>query len=117
MSTKQFACKTKDVPQNSAKIVSVSNIPIGVFRLDDGFHALLNICPHKGASLCEGPICGTTKQTDTNAFIYDRPGGIVRCAWHGWEFDIRSGEFLVDPKIKTRRFDVTVDDDDIYVHI
>ncbi|MCT4607989.1 MAG: Rieske (2Fe-2S) protein [Pelagimonas sp.] len=117
MTTKHFACKADEVPQDAAKIITVSNMPIGVFKLDDGYHALLNICPHKGAALCEGPVCGTTKQTDQTEFIYDRAGEIVRCAWHGWEFDIRSGEFLVDSSVKTRRFDVSVEGSDLYIHI
>ena len=117
MTNKHFACKIDEVPTDAAKIVTLSNMPIGVFKLDDGFHALLNICPHKGAALCEGPICGTTRETDKTEFIYDRPGGIVRCAWHGWGFDIRSGEFLVDPSIKTRRFDVSQEGDELFVHL
>lgn len=117
MTTKHFACKTADVLRNAPKIVSVSNLSIGIFNLNDGYHALLNICPHKGAALCEGPVCGTTRQTSDREFVYDRAGELVRCAWHGWEFDIRSGEFLVDPTVKARRFDVSVEGEDLYLHI
>ena len=45
MTNKHFACKVDDVPADAAKIVTVSNMPIGVFKLEDGFHAFLNICP------------------------------------------------------------------------
>ncbi len=117
MATKQYACKTTEVPADAAKIVSLGKMSVGVFKLNDGFHALLNVCPHRGAALCEGPVCGTTRQTDKNEFIYDRAGELVRCAWHGWEFDIRSGEFLVDPKVRTRRFDLSVEGDDIFIHV
>ena len=117
MTLKHFACKTSEVPTDAAKIVSIGRLSVGLFRLDDGFHALLNVCPHKGAALCEGPVCGTTKQTDRTEFIYDRAGELVRCSWHGWEFDIRTGEFLVDKNIRTKSFPVTVEDDDLYVMI
>ena len=117
MPSKHFACKTFEVPAGKAKILTVSSMPIGVFKLDDGFYALLNICPHKGAALCEGPVCGTTKQTDQTEFIYDRAGEIIRCAWHGWEFDIRTGAFLVDPSVKTRAFPVSVEGDDLFISI
>lgn len=117
MASKQFAYKTADVPVDAAKIVALGKLSVGVFRLNDGFHALLNVCPHKGTALCEGPVCGTTKTTDSRKFVYDRAGEIVRCAWHGWEFDIRSGEFLVDASVKARTFEVTVEDDDIFVHV
>ncbi|MFU0507562.1 Rieske (2Fe-2S) protein [Pseudaminobacter sp. NGMCC 1.201702] len=117
MTSKHFACKTSEVPGDAAKIVSIGRLSVGLFRLDDEFHALLNVCPHKGAALCEGPVCGTTKQTDRTEFIYDRAGELVRCSWHGWEFDIRTGEFLVDKSIRTKSFPVTVEDDDLYVTI
>ena len=42
--------------------------------------------------------------------------GIVRCAWHGWEFDIVTGKSLVDPKVSARIFPVTVDAGNVYVH-
>ncbi|PDT50066.1 MULTISPECIES: Rieske (2Fe-2S) protein [Sinorhizobium] len=115
MAEKHFACRVGDVPTGAAKIVKVKNLTMGVFKLSDGYFAMLNICPHRGAALCEGPVCGTTRSCDRREFVYERSGEIVRCAWHGWEFDIRSGEFLVDPKIKARTFPVSVEDDCIYV--
>lgn len=117
MPTKHYACKVDEVPDGQAKILTVSNMPIGIFKLNDGFHALLNICPHKGAALCEGPVCGTTKETDRTEFVYDRAGEIVRCAWHGWEFDIRTGEFLVDRSVKTRAFPVSTEGADLFITI
>ncbi|MGX9180786.1 Rieske (2Fe-2S) protein [Mesorhizobium sp. BHbdii] len=77
--------------------------------------SLLNICPHRAGRLCEGPVCGTTRQTDKAEFIYERAGEPIRCAWHGWEFDIRSGKCLVDDKLKARTFPVYLDGEDIYV--
>lgn len=115
MAEKHLACRVHEVPADSAKIVKIKNLTVGIFRLPDGYYAMLNICPHRGAAVCEGPVCGTTRSNEQREFIYERAGELVRCAWHGWEFDIRSGEFLVDPKIKARTFPVTVEDDIIYV--
>jgi nitrite reductase/ring-hydroxylating ferredoxin subunit len=117
MASKHFACKAAEVPSDAAKIVTIGKLSLGLFKLSDGFHALLNVCPHRGAALCEGPVCGTTGQTDKTEFIYERAGELVRCAWHGWEFDIRTGEFLVDRSVRTRSFPVSLEGEDIYVHI
>lgn len=117
MASKHFACKASEVPSDAAKIVTVGKLSLGLFKLNDGFHALLNVCPHRGAALCEGPVCGTTGQTDKTEFIYEREGELVRCAWHGWEFDIRTGEFLVDRSLRARSFPVSLEGEDIYVHI
>jgi nitrite reductase/ring-hydroxylating ferredoxin subunit len=115
MAEKHLACHVQDVPDNAAKIVKVKNLTVGVFKLSDGYYAMLNVCPHRGAAICEGPVCGTTRSNEKREFIYEREGELVRCAWHGWEFDIRSGEFLVEPRIKARTFPVTVENDLIYV--
>lgn len=112
-----FACKVAEVAVGKPRIVTIGRISVGIFQLDDGYAALLNICPHRAGQLCEGPVCGTTRHTDRAEFIYERAGELIRCAWHGWEFDIRSGKCLVDEKLKARIFPVHVDGDDIYLEM
>ena len=114
---KLYACRAEEVRPGKATIVKMKNRTIGLFQVDGGYYALLNVCPHRGAALCEGPVCGTNRTTDRAEFVYERPGGIIRCAWHGWEFDIKTGAFLVDPKIKARSFPVSVEDGELYVQI
>jgi nitrite reductase (NADH) small subunit len=115
MAEKHFACSTAEVSPGAARIVEVKSRSIGIFKVNGSYHALLNVCPHRGASLCEGPVSGTTCPTAEREFVYGRANEIVRCAWHGWEFDIRTGEFLVDPRIKARSYPVTVEGDLVYV--
>jgi nitrite reductase/ring-hydroxylating ferredoxin subunit len=115
MAEKTFACQEEDVIAGNPKIVMIRTLSVGLFRLGSEIHALLNVCPHKGAPLCEGPQCGTTASTEGADFIDVRDNEIVRCAWHGWEFDIRSGAHLVDPTVKARVFPVTVEAGSVYV--
>ena len=112
-----FACRVDGVPQGRAKIIELKGRSIGIFRVEDEFCALLNVCPHRGAALCEGPVSGTTAETQDRSFLYGRRGEIVRCSWHGWEFDIRTGAALVDPKVRARTYRVEIEDDDLYVVI
>ena len=43
------------------------------------------------------------------AYDYSRAGEILRCPWHGWEFDIRTGQSWCDPThVRVRRYDVTI---------
>ncbi|RWD28726.1 Rieske (2Fe-2S) protein [Mesorhizobium sp.] len=114
---KTYACKVDEVTIGQPRIVSFDRLSVGIFQLEDGYAALLNLCPHRAGRLCEGPVCGTTRQTDTAEFIYERAGELIRCAWHGWEFDIRSGKCLVDDKLKARTFPVHVEGDDIFVEL
>ena len=39
-----------------------------------------------------------------------RHGEFLRCPWHGWEFEIRSGQSYCDPrKTRIRKFDIKVE--------
>lgn len=116
---KQFVvCKTTDLPIGDRKIVEVDGKTIGIFNVDGDYYALLNYCPHTGGALCLGPVTGTAMPTDKYEFIYGRAGSILRCAWHGWEFDIPTGKCLVDDKVRAKKYNVTIENgDEVVVHI
>ena len=74
------------------------------------FFGLLNRCPHQGAALCEGPLIGLAQSRNPGEIEYTRPGEIIRCPWHGWEFDIRTGQSWCEPKrFRTRAYDVSIE--------
>ncbi|WP_439886837.1 Rieske (2Fe-2S) protein [Pseudomonas sp. MBLB4123] len=114
---KVLACKTHEVASGQQKIVKLGHLPVGIFNVGGEYHAMLNVCPHRGAALCEGPQCGTTQDTAHYEFIYGQRDDLVRCAWHGWEFEIKTGEFLVDRRIKAKTYPVSVEGEDLYVHL
>lgn len=116
MAEKNLVCRAEEVLPGNPRIVKIRTMSVGLFRVGDDIHAMLNVCPHKGAPLCEGPQCGTTDWDGSGEFISCRDNEIVRCAWHGWEFDIRSGASLVDPDVKARTFPVTVEGGNVFVH-
>lgn len=99
------------------RIVQIEGRSVGVFNINGRFHALHNRCPHKGARLCEGRICGTTLSTENYSFEYGRDGELVRCPWHGWEFDIATGQALADPKVRVRAYPASVEDGQIVLTI
>jgi nitrite reductase/ring-hydroxylating ferredoxin subunit len=37
------------------------------------------------------------------------------CPWHGWEYDIRTGEFAGDRSLCLKRFETAVRGDQVYV--
>jgi 3-phenylpropionate/trans-cinnamate dioxygenase ferredoxin subunit len=42
--------------------------------------------------------------------VYERGGEILRCPWHGWEFDLRDGRSVVDPeRTRVRSYPVEVE--------
>ncbi len=100
--------RAEEIAAGERKLVTVDGKQIGIFHVDGRVYAFLNYCPHSGGALCEGPLTGTTLPADDFQFVYGRAGQVLRCAWHGWEFDIATGEFLLDPQIRARRYPVAV---------
>ena len=82
---------------------------IVVFNLGGEFFALNNRCPHRGGSLCQGRQTGLVESDGPGNYRYSRPGEIIRCPWHGWEFDIRTGQSWCDPtRVRARPYAVSV---------
>ena len=116
-----------DFPEGCRKILQLESrgktIEIGVFNVNGALVAYRNVCPHAGAPVCVGRICGTTKAGGVGEYELEREGEIVRCPWHGWEFDLLNGKQLVDPKMKLKAyeiahldaFEVTAEEDDIFL--
>ena len=74
-----------------------------MFNIKGEYFGLLNRCPHPGASLCEGPLIGLAQSHNPGEIDYTRQGEIIRCPWHGWEFDIRTGQSYCDPAPLSRQ--------------
>lgn len=87
----------QEIPPGQRKIVEIEGKSIGVFNVGGRFYALKNVCPHKGAPICAGRVSGTTLPSRTGEFLYGHEGEIVRCPWHGWEFNITNGKSIFDP--------------------
>jgi nitrite reductase/ring-hydroxylating ferredoxin subunit len=103
----------ESLPPGSVKIMKVGRHPqgIGVFNVDGDYYALKNVCPHQGARLCEGPVTGTTKPTtlgrdEAPGLAWSRDGEIVRCPWHRWEVDIRTGRTVYPSKLRVATYPV-----------
>ena len=107
--------RVSELPPGERKIVTVAGRSIGVFNVRNQFYALRNACPHQGAPLCVGSIQGTAMSSRPGEYVWGREGEILRCPWHGWEFDITTGRSVFNPhKVRVRSYDVSVgvaDDD------
>lgn len=90
-----------ELPPGERKIVNVGGRSIGVFNVNGEFFALRNRCPHGGAPLCEGVLSGFVQSRGRGDYSYARKGEILRCPWHQWEFDVKTGQSWFDP-VKTR---------------
>lgn len=93
-------CSVDDVEEGSPVVADVDGVEIAVILADGEYYALQNVCPHQGGPVGEGKV----------------DGGSIYCPWHGWQFDIASGEH-VHKKGEVPTFPVSVDGDDVLVEV
>lgn len=94
--------KVTDIPAGRPETFEIEDRHIAVYRLDDGYHAIEDICTHDGGPLAEGEI----------------EGDVVICPRHGARFSIRTGAALSFPAVTpVERYPVRVEGDDLLVGI
>jgi nitrite reductase (NADH) small subunit len=104
--------------EESCRVVMVRGRAIGVLRVGDEFFALRNKCPHRGAPLCEGTVSGTFLPAQPHDYDYGLENQVLRCPWHGWEFDLRTGRSLFQPdEVWVKTYRVTVEDGEVFLHV
>jgi nitrite reductase/ring-hydroxylating ferredoxin subunit len=86
-----------EFPAGSRAIIRAGGREIGVFHTAAGYFAVRNSCPHQAAPLCLGVVGGTTLKSAPGEYVWGMEGRILRCPWHGWEFDLETGVGLYDP--------------------
>jgi len=88
-----------DVPPGTARELMADDQVVALFNVDGEFYALDGVCPHAGGPLGEGTLRGT----------------VVTCPWHGWQFDVKTGENCLNRRMLHKRFPVKVEGPDVFV--
>jgi nitrite reductase/ring-hydroxylating ferredoxin subunit len=91
------------------KFVSVGKFGVGVYNVDGELRAVTNYCPHRGGPLCLGIRTPIITAKETYKIEATGKDEILRCPWHGHEFDLRDGRSLVTSK-RVRAHAVRVED-------
>ena len=108
--TRHVVATVDEIAPGCSKLVAVKGREIGLFNVDGNFYALANRCPHAGGALCEGEVVGLVQSDGPGQYKIARKGEFLRCPWHGWEFEISTGQSWCDPKnLKIRQFPVAVE--------
>ena len=85
------SCKTIDLPEGRE---------LALYNVNGELYATENFCPHKGAPLAAGTLCEYT----------------IACDWHGWQFDVRTGECLTVTE-NLRTYEVIVEEGSVKILI
>jgi len=99
-----------DFPPGTRRIVDAAGRSIGVFNRDGTFFALRNSCPHQTGPLCLGLIMGHVSAERPFSLTLDPEREVIKCPWHGWEFELRTGTSVFNPhRVRVRSYEVTVE--------
>lgn len=121
MNRKQPVANVEELPPGERKIISLADTEIGVINLDGEYFALENACAHRGGPVCVGKIHGAIEAEflapgkRVEEKVSETPA--IACPWHGWEYDVRTGEHLGDCDIQLNTYETTVEEGVIYVRI
>ena len=96
--TKHIVASAKELPPGTRKLVEVNGREIVVLNIRGEYFGILNRCPHNGGSLCKGTL--TRRITSPEPGVYETPGPaeLIRCPWHGWQYDVRTGQSWCEPE-------------------
>lgn len=101
MSEKHRIASVSDIPEQNGLEVTVAGKVIGLFLVDGEVFAIDGLCPHAGGPVGKGYICGS----------------MVTCPWHGWQFDVKTGQHSMSPNMSIAKYDVTVEDGEIWIEL
>lgn len=91
-----------DLPAHKGTSVEVAGLRIALFRQGARVYALRDRCPHAGAPLSIGRLRGQE----------------LTCAWHGWTFDVTTGDSLPrNPPFDITTYPVTIAGQDVWLEI
>jgi len=117
---KYRVCLQQDVPPGEMRPFTVKNIPLVIVHSTKGvFYAIYRFCPHQHSDLSTGILGGLTQAEEPGApFAYTRAGEIIRCAWHGFSYDVTSGACLTAPeKLRVKTYPLLVDDGEVFLDL
>jgi nitrite reductase/ring-hydroxylating ferredoxin subunit len=108
-----------DVGEKRQVVVDGKTIVVGRIAPDEYF-AIRDVCPHQGAELSQGTLAGTCLPSDDpGEYVYARRFEILRCPWHAWEFDVRTGEniYMPNTRYRVKTYDIEVAGDGVFVEV
>ncbi len=110
MSERHIVATVGEIAPGTSKLVKVAGREIGVFNISGSYYALLSRCPHKGAELCKGKIVRRVTSSEPGRYAVVPDSEMIRCPWHGWQYDLRTGQSWCDSdNVGLRKYAVSVE--------
>ncbi len=105
---KQVVCRTSELGPGELTRAQVGPIPVVVIRASDGtLYGLVAKCLHEGGPLDAGKLYEQmTPGVELGEYIPDGGCEVLKCPWHGYEYDIRTGCVIADPSRRLQQIAV-----------
>ncbi len=87
------------IPRKTGKKIKIENKSIALFKYKNNVYVIRNSCPHQGADLADGHV----------------KDGKVVCPLHRWMFDLETGAFTGNEKIRIPTYKSKVEDNEVYI--
>jgi nitrite reductase/ring-hydroxylating ferredoxin subunit len=114
-----FVAKAAELAEGDRRIVNADGREIGVFHKNGAYYAYSNYCAHAGGPACEGQVINQVVDliADDRTYLGQTFGEKTNfiCPWHGFEYDLETGECIGDRRLKLKKFAVVRAGDDIFV--
>jgi nitrite reductase/ring-hydroxylating ferredoxin subunit len=107
-------CPAESFPPGTRKRVQIGRRAVAVFNVDGRYFALRDVCPHQGAPLSRGQVVRSISATRPGCYQWDPSSISVRCPWHGWEYDLATGQSWTGSS-RVRTFPVSIESGDLLV--
>jgi nitrite reductase (NADH) small subunit len=93
--------RAEDVPPGTARVVKAGDRDLALFNVDGEFYATQGQCLHLKGPLGDGEL----------------DGPVITCPWHGWQYDVRTGENEFDRALQLETFEVVVENGDVKIAV
>jgi nitrite reductase/ring-hydroxylating ferredoxin subunit len=116
----KFVAKAAELKDGDRRIIFDGANEIGVFRHEDRYYAYSNFCLHQGGPACEGLTIAKVEEhlnpdKTSRGLSFSETDLHFVCPWHGYEYDMKTGECVSDRRLKLRSYKVVQKGDEIYV--
>jgi nitrite reductase/ring-hydroxylating ferredoxin subunit/DMSO/TMAO reductase YedYZ heme-binding membrane subunit len=93
-------CSIDDIPDHRARMISLGNQKIAVFKYDHKISAVHNQCKHQHGPLSEGKIID----------------GCITCPWHGYQYLPHNGQSPAPFTEKVATYRVKIRGQQVFIH-